>query len=86
MIADTAKIVSTRAAAFPLIHATSSDKDMGHGGVAGGNCRVVGLQLNVTDLCIEITTFRHPREGGDPTVHQSLSCKVGFPPFAGNDG
>ena len=29
MIAETAKIASTRAAAFPLIHATSSDKDHG---------------------------------------------------------
>jgi GTP-binding protein len=29
MIAATAKIVATRAAAFPLLHATSSDKDWG---------------------------------------------------------
>jgi GTP-binding protein len=29
MIVNTAKIVATRAAAFPLIHATSSDKDWG---------------------------------------------------------
>jgi GTP-binding protein len=29
VIAETAKIVSTRAAAFPLLHATSADKDWG---------------------------------------------------------
>ena len=29
VITETAKIVSTRAAAFPLLHATSADKDWG---------------------------------------------------------
>ena len=43
MIADTAKIVSTRAAAFPLNPCNVFRQGLGYGGVAGGDCRVVGL-------------------------------------------